>query len=71
MPLLDLVASCTIIRGSFVATRQDMAEVLAFAIDGKVKADIEIQPLSAINQVFGRLAGGDVSARVVLDLTAA
>lgn len=71
VPLLDLVASCTIIRGSFVATRKDMAEALAFAVDGKVKVDIDVQPLSAINHVFERLAGGDVSARVVLDLTAA
>jgi propanol-preferring alcohol dehydrogenase len=44
-----------------------MAETLAFAVDGKVKADIELQPLSAINQVFERLRKGDVASRVVLD----
>jgi propanol-preferring alcohol dehydrogenase len=69
IPLFDVVANCITIRGSFVGTRQDMAETLAFAAAGKVKADIELQPLSAINQVFDRLEKGDVASRVVLDLT--
>jgi propanol-preferring alcohol dehydrogenase len=67
VPLFDVVANCITIRGSFVGTRQDMAEALAFAVGGKVKADIELQPLSSINQIFGRLEHGDVPARVVLD----
>jgi propanol-preferring alcohol dehydrogenase len=32
--------------------RRDMAEALAFATDGKVKADIELEPLSAISAAF-------------------
>ena len=48
-----------------------MAEALAFAADGKVKADIELQPLSSINDVFERLEHGDVPSRVVLDFTGA
>jgi propanol-preferring alcohol dehydrogenase len=67
VPLFDVVANCITIRGSFVGTRQDMAETLAFAAAGEVKADIELQPLSAINQVFERLEHGDVPSRVVLD----
>jgi propanol-preferring alcohol dehydrogenase len=67
IPLFDVVANCITIRGSFVGTRQDMAEALAFAVGGKVKADIELQPLSAINQIFGRLEHGDVPSRVVLE----
>jgi propanol-preferring alcohol dehydrogenase len=66
-PLFDVVANCVTIRGSFVGTRQDMAEALAFAAGGKVKADIETQPLSAINQVLDRLEHLDVPSRVVLD----
>jgi propanol-preferring alcohol dehydrogenase len=66
-PLFDVVANCITIRGSFVGNRRDMAEALAFAADGKVKADIELQPLSAINDVFHRLAHGDVPSRVVLE----
>jgi propanol-preferring alcohol dehydrogenase len=66
VPLFDVVADCISIRGSFVGNREDLAEALSFAAEGKVKADIELQPLSAINEVFTRLAHGDVPARVVL-----
>ncbi len=67
IPLFEVVANCVTIRGSFVGTRQDMNEALAFAATGKVKADIELQPLSAINQVFERLEHGQVASRVVID----
>ena len=67
VPLFDVVANCITIRGSFVGTRADMAEALAFGAAGKVKADIELQPLSAINSVFDRLGRGDVPSRVVID----
>ena len=67
VPLFDVVANCITIRGSFVGTRKDMAETLAFAAQGKVKADIELQPLSAVNEVFERLEHGKVPSRVVLE----
>ena len=67
VPLFDVVANCTTVRGSFVGNRQDMVEALAFGVEGKVKADIELQPLSAINDIFKRLKQGDVPARVVID----
>jgi propanol-preferring alcohol dehydrogenase len=66
VPLFDVVANCITIRGSFVGTREDMAEALDFAVRGKVKADIELQPLSEINNIFTRLKHGDVAARVVI-----
>jgi propanol-preferring alcohol dehydrogenase len=71
VPLFDIVANCITIRGSFVGNREDMAETLAFAADGKVKADIELQPLSAINDIFNRLEHGKVAGRVVLDFLGA
>ena len=67
VPLFDVVANCLTIRGSFVGTRQDMAEALAFAADAKVKADIELQPLSSMNDVLNRLERGEVASRVVLE----
>jgi len=66
-PLFDMVANCITVKGSFVGTRQDMAEALDFAARGKVKAEVERQPLTALNDVFTRLARGDVAARVVID----
>jgi propanol-preferring alcohol dehydrogenase len=67
VPLFDVVANCITIRGSFVGNREDMAETLAFAAEGKIKADIELQPLSAINEIFNRLEHGKVAGRIVLD----
>jgi propanol-preferring alcohol dehydrogenase len=67
VPLFDVVASCITIRGSFVGTRLDMAEALAFAARGSVRADSEVSPLSAINEVFDRLRRGAVPSRVVLE----
>jgi hypothetical protein len=48
-----------------------MTEALAFGVGGKVKADIELQPLSSINQIFDRLERGDVPSRVVIDFAPA
>lgn len=67
VPLFDVVANCITVRGSFVGTREDMAEALDFAIRGKVKADVELQPLTEINHIFNRLQRGDVAARVVIE----
>jgi propanol-preferring alcohol dehydrogenase len=67
LPLFDVVANCITIRGSFVGNREDMAEALAFGADGRVKADIEPEKLTAINDVFRRLKEGKVAGRVVLD----
>jgi len=36
-----------------------------------VRADIELQPLSAINDVLERLEQGKVASRVVIDFTGA
>ena len=69
LPLFDVVANCITIRGSFVGNREDMAEALAFAAEGKVKADVELQPLTGINEVFDRLQDGKVAGRVVIDLS--
>jgi propanol-preferring alcohol dehydrogenase len=71
VPLFDVVADCITIRGSFVGTREDMAECLAFAADGRVAADIELQPLAKINDIFDRLEHGKVAGRVVLDFAPA
>ncbi len=70
LEVFGLVAGAVTVRGSFVGTREDMAECLDFAARGKVKADIELQPLSAVNSVLERLAKGEVPSRVVLDFTA-
>lgn len=67
VPLFDAVANCINIRGSFVGTRDDMAEALVFGVGGKVTADIELQLLASINQIPSRLEHGEVALRVVFE----
>jgi propanol-preferring alcohol dehydrogenase len=38
--------------------------------EGKVRADIELEPLASINSVFDRLKHGAVAGRVVIDYAA-
>ena len=47
--------------------RQDRAEALAFAAEGKLKAAIELQPMSSIDRLLERLEHDDVASRVVLE----
>ncbi len=68
-PLFDVVSNYITIRGSFVVNRKDMVEALAFALEGKVKANLELQPIVPINEIFKRLERGEVPSRVVIDLT--
>jgi propanol-preferring alcohol dehydrogenase len=67
-PIFDVVLKRITIRGSIVGTRQDLAEALAFAAEGKVKAKVATAPLGEINTVFRRLKEGGVDGRVVLTL---
>ena len=66
--IFDVVLNRYTIRGSIVGTRLDLEEALTFAVDGKVKATIETQPLESINDVFARLKSGQVNGRVVLQM---
>ena len=65
-PLFDIVLKRITVRGSLVGSRQDLKEALQFAAEGKVTADIERQPLEAINSILARLKTGNVQGRIVL-----
>ena len=68
-PIFDVVLKRITLRGSIVGTRRDLDEAIAFATEGKVKADITKAPLSDINEIFARLKAGKVEGRMVLDLS--
>ncbi len=68
-PIFDVVLKRLTIRGSIVGTRQDLAEAIALASEGKVRATIHTAVLEDVNRVFSDLKGGRVDGRVVLDLT--
>src|SRR5215510_1743726 len=55
IPIFDVVLNRITIRGSIVGSRADLAEAIAFAADGKVRAHIHHSKLDQINHVFGEL----------------
>ncbi|SFI05332.1 alcohol dehydrogenase, propanol-preferring [Bosea sp. OK403] len=68
-PIFDVVLKRITLRGSIVGTRRDLDEAIAFAVEGKVKAEITKAPLADINAIFAKLKAGKVEGRIVLDLT--
>jgi alcohol dehydrogenase, propanol-preferring len=68
--IFDVVLKRITLRGSIVGTREDLAEAVAFAAEGKVRAHIHRAKLEDINQVFADLRAGRVDGRIVLDISA-
>ncbi|WP_407155342.1 alcohol dehydrogenase AdhP [Bradyrhizobium sp. STM 3557] len=68
-PIFDVVLKRITVRGSIVGTRRDLDEAIAFAAEGKVKAEITRAPLSEINAIFERMKAGSIDGRMVLDFT--
>lgn len=69
IPIFDTVLNGVKIVGSIVGTRKDLKECLQFAAEGKVKATIETKKLDDINQIFADMEEGDITGRIVLDMT--
>ncbi|RTE89366.1 alcohol dehydrogenase AdhP [Bradyrhizobium sp. LVM 105] len=66
-PIFDVVLKRITVRGSIVGTRRDLDEAVAFAVEGKVKAEVTKVPLAQINDVFERMKAGKIDGRMVLD----
>jgi len=71
LPIFETVLNRYTVRGSIVGTRKDMQEAIAFAVEGKVKADIHTAKLEDINQIFDDMRKGDITGRVVLQIASA
>lgn len=65
-PIFDVVLGRITIRGSIVGGRQDLAESIAFAAQGKVRAHIHKTTLDNVNRVFTDLKAGKVDGRMVI-----
>jgi propanol-preferring alcohol dehydrogenase len=63
--VMDIGDEKTVV-GTVLGTRQDMAEVLDLAVEGKLHAVHEDFPLSEANQVLQRLKTGQLHGRAVL-----
>lgn len=66
-PIFDVVLKRITVRGSIVGTRRDLDEAIAFAAEGKVRAEVSKAPLADINAIFERMKAGKIDGRVVLD----
>jgi propanol-preferring alcohol dehydrogenase len=69
MPIFEVVLKRITVRGSIVGTRRDLDEAIAFAAEGKVRAEITRAPLEDINTIFANLKAGTVEGRMVLDFS--
>jgi alcohol dehydrogenase, propanol-preferring len=65
-PIFDVVLNRITIRGSIVGGREDLAEAIAFAAEGKVRAEIHKCKLEIINEVLADLKAGKIDGRAVL-----
>jgi len=68
LPIFDVVLNAKTVRGSIVGTRKDLEECLAFAAEGKIKADITLDRLDNINDIFARLKAGTIDGRIVMQI---
>ena len=67
-PIFDVVLKRITLRGSIVDTRNDLAEAMSFAAEGKVRAHIHEARLADINRVFDEMKQGRIDGRIVLKL---
>jgi len=70
LPIFETVLNRYTVRGSIVGTRKDMQEAIAFAVDGKVKANVHAAKLEDINSVFYDMKKGEIDGRMVLEIAA-
>ena len=68
LPIFEVVLMRKTIRGSIVGTRNDLAEALAFAAEGRVAAHVTTDRLDNINAIFERMEQGRIDGRVVMEL---
>ncbi len=66
LPIFEVVLKRITVRGSIVGTRNDLAEALAFAGEGKVSSHFSWDELDNINAIFDRMRQGAIEGRVVL-----
>lgn len=66
--IFDVVLKRITIRGSIVGTREDLAEAISFAAEGKVHAHNHLAKLEDINTIFSDLKAGKVDGRMVMTM---
>jgi alcohol dehydrogenase, propanol-preferring len=65
-PIFDVVLNRITIRGSIVGGRQDLADAIEFAAQGKVHSHYHEMKLEDINEVFNDMKAGRLDGRMVM-----
>ena len=68
LPIFEIVLKRITVRGSIVGTRNDLAESLAFAGEGKVTSHFEWDTLENINAIFDQMRAGTIDGRIVMKI---
>jgi propanol-preferring alcohol dehydrogenase len=66
LPLVDTVLKGITVRGSYLGSRQDLAEVFSLASAGFLRAHVECHPLSSVPQLLESLRRGELMGRAVI-----
>lgn len=68
LPIFNIVLNRITVRGSIVGTRNDLAEAMSFAGEGKVATHFTWDKLDNINAIFDKMRAGKIDGRIVLDI---
>jgi propanol-preferring alcohol dehydrogenase len=68
LPIFEIVLKRITVRGSIVGTRNDLAESLQFAGEGKVAAHFSWDRLENINAIFDKMRAGQIDGRIVMEI---
>ena len=66
LPIVDTVLKGITVRGSFLGSRQDLAEVFALAAQGVVRPQVQTYALGEAPALLDRLRRGEVAGRAVI-----
>ncbi|KAL9241405.1 hypothetical protein vseg_015521 [Gypsophila vaccaria] len=68
LPLFSLLMGRKLIGGSGAGGMKETQEMIEFAAQHNITADVEVIPMEYVNQAMDRLAKGDVKYRFVIDI---
>ncbi|KAF8077555.1 mannitol-1-phosphate dehydrogenase M1PDH1 [Lyophyllum atratum] len=68
VPVTLLIGKSLTILGSAIGNRQDVAEALQIAAQGKVKCQYQVRELNELNKIFEEMESGKVAGRILLKM---
>jgi uncharacterized zinc-type alcohol dehydrogenase-like protein len=69
LPISDLIFQRRAIAGSLVGGLQETQEMLNFCAKHHITSDVEVIPITKVNEAYDRAVKGDVKYRFVIDMS--